>query len=128
MITFKDYAVRRGLTIDNFQHLQYEEYQRWCANRKVEPVSRTEFRIEPSVFVEAQSVDTYDTPEELTAEPEIILEPVPVAIQVDPINWDRIKKSRKSDIQTLCEQRGIEFGDATKKQLITMLKDYEGIE
>lgn len=128
MVTFKAYADRRGLTIENFQHLQYEEYLSWCSLRKIKPVERIDFETDQSVFKATHDDTEYTTSEEMTLEPEIILEPVTTSVQVNPIKWDRINKKRKSDIQAMCTMRGIEFEDATKKQLISMLKEFEGIE
>jgi hypothetical protein len=128
MITFKDYTSRRGLTIQNFQHLQYEEYQKWCAIRKIQPVDRLEFERDLNSFVETQQAEEYGTPDDLTLEPEIVVEPVTVAVQINPIDWKGLQKKRKSDIQAMCDSRNISYQDETKRQLISKLKEFEGIE
>lgn len=127
MLDFQTYATRRKLNIDNFVHLTYDEFCTWCANRNISPVTRVAFLESQTSTQPVLSLQEYEDTDDFSMEPLIDIEPVQVSVQINPIDWTTLGKKRKSDIQSMCETRGIEYSDETKRELIEKLKLFEDI-
>jgi len=101
-VQWKAFSQRRGIKIEEFQHMKYEEFSRWCEYRNVIPAEKTEFLGETPPAI----VQTIETP------------------VVEDVTFDEklLKKKLKGDLQILCEDNGIDFEASwTKKKLVSAL-------
>lgn len=124
MIEFNEFLKNRNLSLANFADMSYEDLSSFCIARGVQPLTRSEFQAsKPSPVL---SIDFDDTIT-VDLEPDLILTAT-VAKQVSDIDFSKLAKTRKSTIQGYCDERNIEYSaDNTKKELISLLKDYEGV-
>jgi len=116
-VKWKEFAKRRRVTLDNFKHMDYEEYSKWCAARRVEPVLL-------ELFPKAEKVKKIENIEEVilqveNIEPETITE-IELEEISEPIYTQKgLSKMKKSEVQYLCDQLGVEYtGSHTKRQLV----------
>jgi hypothetical protein len=116
-IKWTDFSNRRKVTLDNFKHMDYQEYSRWCAARGVEPVSL-------ELFPKAEKIKKIENIEEVilqvgNIEPEPITE-IELEEISEPIYTQKgLSKMKKVEVQYLCDQLGAEYtGSHTKRQLV----------
>ena len=101
---WEDYAQRRKINLEMFKSLSYQEYVEWCSIRRVEPVSQDSYEGVQNILVKVP--------------------PIRVVTEQSAI-WDEtsLKKKRKGELVTLCEEHGILFESSdTKRSLIEKLK------
>jgi len=124
MIQFKDFLKSRNLPTSFFSTMSYLELSEYCRQRSVKSPSLPEYSM---LF---QSVPLENNPwvdVTSTLDATIVTEPTIQSVQIDPIEIKKIRKYRKDELQKFCNQRGIIFSsDDTKKNLIKLLKDWQG--
>lgn len=97
-ISWKSFAQRRGITIDNFENMEYSDYASYCETRNVIPLPKEEF-------------PKQDSKPKITKNPDVHLD------------IKSIKKFRKSRIEQICIENGVDLdGTETKSIMIDKLR------
>ena len=111
-VKWQDFAKRRKIKIENFHHMDYDEYSRWCAARSVEPVTR----------------DTFPQVTQPLVEAEIPLEENTPTATRKTMTLKGLSKMKKTDIQSLCDESNVVYTfQTTKKQLIQKLLELNNL-
>ena len=107
-VKWHDFSKRRKIKIENFHHMNYDEYSQWCAVRSVEPISRDALPQQEETEVVAEMP---------------VKEIVPVVTVTHKAMTSKgLSKMKKTDIQSLCDKNNVDYEhQTTKKQLIQKL-------
>ena len=123
MISFTDFTKSRNLKTTQFSGMSYPELVAFCEARSVKPPSYSDFlSFAPAKLSPAKPQAV------VSLEPEIVFETQTFDIEYQPLEFSRLKKAKKSTLQTLCTDRDIQYTDATtKRELLALLKEFENI-
>ena len=100
-VDWNQFAQRRKINLDMFKSLTYDEYKVWCEQRGVEGVSKESY----------EAVKSF-----------VVVEEVPVETTKLHFDEGQLKKKRKTALESLCLENGIETESSdTKKILIQKL-------
>lgn len=123
MISFNDFIRSRNLKTSHFGTMAYEELVAFCSQRSISAPSLAEY----ASFMPKTTVQTVKT-EPTTVDPVITLPDATVEIPFVALDFEKVKKQRKSVLQEMCDERNLEYDESTtKRQLISLLRSYENL-
>lgn len=123
MISFNDFIRSRNLKTSHFGAMAYEELVTFCSQRSISAPSLAEY----ASFMPKTTVQTARV-EPTSVDPVIALPETTVEIPFQALDFEKLKKQRKSILQDMCTERNLEYDEGTtKRQLISLLRSYENL-
>lgn len=108
-ISWNNFAQRRNLNLHMFNGMSYKQYEAWCDQRRVTPVS-------PEIFAGVNQVQPKLEPTSLTEPQEV------TTVSTHIFDHNQLKKLKKGALSTLCKEQNIKLnGKETKNSLIRLL-------